>query len=257
MAEPATSSCPLLVGRDDELSLLLRALEAARRGHGSLVWISGEAGVGKTRLAQEIGALAAAGDSSVLWSRCIEADGAPPYWPWAEIVRAFIRERSRKEFAAIAGSTADRLAALVPELHQGGPASPPLPSRETASDRFLLFDAVRSFLQRACRDRLLVLIIADVHHAGRNSLLLLELIARELTGWKTLVVLTCRDDEISASVKQTFGELARVGVQHLPTTGRPCIRAAWMPRPSPPWSARRHGVHRRSRCSCCGRWAAR
>ena len=135
------------------------------------------------------------------------------YWPWAEIVRAFIRERSRKDFAAIVGSAAGRLAVLVPELQKSGPASPQLPPRETESDRFLLFDAVRTFLQRACCDRLLVLVIDDVHHAGRNSLLLLEFIAQELTSWKALVILTCRDDEISPSVRQTFGELARVGVQ--------------------------------------------
>ena len=78
MADSATASRPLLVGRDDELSLLLRGLEDARRGHGTLVWISGEPGGGKTRLAQEIGALAAARGACVLWSRCIEADGAPP-----------------------------------------------------------------------------------------------------------------------------------------------------------------------------------
>ena len=217
MPDSATPSRPSLVGREDELSLLLRGLEGARRGHGTLVWISGEPGVGKTRLAQEIGAFAAAGGACVLWSRCIEADGAPPYWPWAEIVRAFFRERSRKDFAAIVGSTAGRLAVLVPELQQSGPASPQRPSRE--SDRFLLFDAVRTFLQRACCDRPLVLVIDDVHHAGRNSLLLLEFIARELANWKALIVLTCRDDEISLSVRQTFGELARVGVQSLPLTG--------------------------------------
>ena len=219
MSDSATPSRPALVGREPELSLLLRGLQDARHGRGTLLWISGEAGIGKTRLAQEVGALAAAWGACVLWSRCIEADGAPPYWAWAEIVRAFIRERSRKDVAAIVGAAARRLAVLVPELQPNGPASRQLPSRETASDRFLLFDAVRTFLQRACADRLLVLVIDDVHHAGRNSLLLLEFIARELAGWKAVVILTCRDDEISPSVTQTLGELARVGVQHLPLTG--------------------------------------
>ena len=78
MSDSATPSRPPMVGREHELSLLLRGLEGAQRGHGTLVWISGEPGVGKTRLAQEIGALAAALGACVLWSRCIEADGAPP-----------------------------------------------------------------------------------------------------------------------------------------------------------------------------------
>ena len=63
------------------------------------------------------------------------------------------------------------------------------------------------------------MIIDDVHHAGRNSLLLLEFIARELASWKALVILTCRDGENSTTVRQTFGELARVGVESLPLTG--------------------------------------
>jgi DNA-binding CsgD family transcriptional regulator len=166
-----------------------------------------------------MGALAAARGACVLWSRCIEVDGAPPYWPWAEILRAFIRERSRTDFDAIVGSAAGRLAILVPELRPARAVSPLVPSTETGSDRFLIFEAVRTFLQRACVDRVLVVVIDDVHHAGRNSLLLLEFIARELTGWKALIVLTSRDEEVSPSVRQTFGELARVGLQDLHLTG--------------------------------------
>jgi ATP/maltotriose-dependent transcriptional regulator MalT len=210
---------PALIGRERELALLLRGFEHARHGHGTLVWISGEPGVGKTRLAQEIGTVAAARGAVVLWSRCLEADGAPAYWPWAEIIRAFARERTTRDFAAAARATADRLAILAPELHQSGPSSPPVPSREAVTERFLLFDAVRRFLERASRDRPLVLVIDDVHQAGRNSLLLLEFIARELAACKVLLVLTCRDDEISPTVTQTFGELARVGLEHLPLTG--------------------------------------
>jgi DNA-binding CsgD family transcriptional regulator len=219
MSDSATSLRAALVGRERELAVLLGGLEDAQHARGTLVWLSGEAGVGKTRLAQEIGHVAADSGACVLWSRCIEADGAPPYWPWAEIVRAFIRERSQDEFAALAGSTAGRLAVLLPELQQSGSSSPQPPPRETASDRFLLFEAVRTFLERACSDRPVVLIIDDVQHAGRNSLLLLEFIARELASWKVLIVVTCRDDDISPSVRQTLGELARVGVQTLPLTG--------------------------------------
>jgi predicted ATPase len=217
MSHSANPLRPQLVGRQRELSLLLSGLEAARGGHGTLVWISGEPGVGKTRLTQEIGQMAAASGTSVLWSRCAEGDGTPPYWPWAEIIRAFIRERGEDGYRAIAAPLADRLTVLLPEL-QRSTATPPRPNQR-ASDRLLLFDAVRTFLQQACSDRPLVLVIDDVHYAGRNSLLLLEFIAWELSRWKALVVLTCRDDEISPALKQTFGELARVGMRNLPLTG--------------------------------------
>jgi predicted ATPase len=82
-----------LLGRDAELSALLGALDDARAGRGRLFLLVGEAGIGKTRLADELAARAGE-DVRVLWGRCWEAGGAPAYWPWIQALRPLVDERS-------------------------------------------------------------------------------------------------------------------------------------------------------------------
>jgi predicted ATPase len=72
---------PDFVGRTAELASLHNGLEAARAGHGRLVIVSGEAGIGKTRLADTFADLARDASARVVWGRCWEAGGAPAYWP--------------------------------------------------------------------------------------------------------------------------------------------------------------------------------
>src|SRR5215210_3425939 len=84
---PSPLSRPPLVGRDRELALLQGRLTAARDGHGSLVLIGGEAGIGKTALAGAVGDEATAVGARVLVGHCYDRTETPPYGPWREIVR--------------------------------------------------------------------------------------------------------------------------------------------------------------------------
>jgi predicted ATPase len=70
------------VGRERELIELRQGLRDILAGAGSLFLISGEPGIGKTRLAEELAAEARTGDARVIWGRCWAGDGAPAYWPW-------------------------------------------------------------------------------------------------------------------------------------------------------------------------------
>ena len=82
---PAPGLSPLrgtFVGRQQELADLRAALEDALSGHGRLVVLAGEPGIGKTRTAQELASHAEALGAQVLWGRCYDGEGAPPYWPW-------------------------------------------------------------------------------------------------------------------------------------------------------------------------------
>ncbi len=79
--EPAQTSSTF-VGRDRELAELNKALEETLAGHGRLVMLVGEPGIGKTRTSQELASLAERRGALVLWGRCYEEEGAPPYWPW-------------------------------------------------------------------------------------------------------------------------------------------------------------------------------
>src|SRR5262245_15481679 len=76
------------VGREHELAELTAILAEALGGRGNLVLLAGEAGIGKTRLADELTQRAHAAGMTALWGRCWEADGRPPYWPWVQILRA-------------------------------------------------------------------------------------------------------------------------------------------------------------------------
>jgi predicted ATPase len=215
MLQPASRQ---LFGRESELAVLTRALADSERGRARLVWIGGEPGIGKTRLAEELAAAAATQRATVAWARCVDADAAPPYWPWAEGIRALLRTVTLEELQ-LPLSCLKRLSALVPDLvhHPAMTARPA--AIKTASDRYQLFDAVRTLLQRASSRALLVLIFDDLHQADASSLLLLEFVARELADSRLLLVVTYRADEISTRLGETMGELARVGLQKVVLTG--------------------------------------
>ena len=84
----SASTGDALVGRARELGALRSALNDAADGMGRLVLLVGEPGIGKTRLAREIAGRALTVGHGVAWGRCVEADGAPPYWPWLQILRS-------------------------------------------------------------------------------------------------------------------------------------------------------------------------
>ena len=77
-----------LLGRARELADLEGALDQAIAGHGSVFLMSGEAGIGKSRLAEEIARFAERRGATVLWGRASEVAGAPPCWPWVQLLRA-------------------------------------------------------------------------------------------------------------------------------------------------------------------------
>ena len=81
----------LFVGRERELRTLLDALDAALAGRGSLFLIGGEPGIGKSRLADELASHARARGVLVLWGRGWEDAGAPPFWPWVQALRSYLR----------------------------------------------------------------------------------------------------------------------------------------------------------------------
>src|SRR4029453_19143086 len=78
------------VGREGELAALTADLDAAA-GRGGVVLVGGEAGIGKTRLAEELAVQAPARGALVLWGRCWEGEGAPAFWPWVQVVRAYVQ----------------------------------------------------------------------------------------------------------------------------------------------------------------------
>src|SRR5881628_1820835 len=220
MPPPHQRTEAVFVGRHDELVELRAGLEDAVTGRGRFFLVVGEAGIGKTRLVEELASEAAARGHLVLWGRCWESEGAPPYWPWIQVIRAYLRTaRSEGPPRVAGGAGAPYLAQLVPEL--GGldsPAPPAPPQSEHA--RFYLFDAVATFLGSRPDRTPLVLVFDDLQWADTPSLLLLQFLVHELRDTAMLVVATYREMEARQSphVADILGALARDG-RHLPLRG--------------------------------------
>lgn len=182
-----------LVGREPELAVLDESLEAALSGHPRLVICLGEPGIGKTRLAEELLARAAGRGVPAVWGVGADGVGAPPYWPWRQILRGI---GDRIDLAAIAEEqrlTAD-LVAMTCDLLSGG--SEPADGGGSADQRFRQFDGVAMLLRHLTRRDPLLIVLDDAHAADAASLLLLQHVARSLRDERLLVLVNCRDTEL-------------------------------------------------------------
>jgi DNA-binding SARP family transcriptional activator len=183
----------VFVGRERELAELVRSLEDVLAGRGGLVLLSGEPGIGKSRLTDELIGHARARGASVVVGRCWEAGGAPAYWPWVQGLRAYVREAEPDALRAQLGAGAADLAQLLPELGELFPDLPEPSGLRSEGDRFRLFEAVSAFLRRATQARPLVLVLDDLHAADEPSLLLLRFVTREITDTRLLLICAFRD----------------------------------------------------------------
>jgi tetratricopeptide (TPR) repeat protein len=201
------------VGREREVDELCAAADLALTGRGQLVLISGEPGIGKTRLVEELTTYAHLRDALVLWGRCYEGEGAPPYWPWIQVLRAYSIDHDPDALSETMGHGAADIAQIVSEVRRRLPGlEPQPPSVGDEQARFRLFDAIATFLLNASRREPLVVVLDDLHYADRGSLALLEFLAPQIGRARLLMVGTYRDTELRAHqpVVQTLGELARV-----------------------------------------------
>lgn len=203
----------VFVGRHHEVEAMGLALDAACAGKGRLVLLAGEPGIGKTRTALELGAHAAHRGARIVWGRCHEEEGAPPYWPWAQILRALATARSLDELRAELDAGGSDIADIVPEIRARLPDLAPAPMiGDPSGTRFRLFGSITRFLINASRREALALVLDDLHWADVPSLRLLEFLGQEMGESRLLVVGTYRETELSRQhrLSDTLGALARV-----------------------------------------------
>ncbi len=209
MSDRRTSTT--FVGRERELEQLLAGLDDAAAGRGTLFLVSGEPGVGKSRLADEVMSRAKERGQRVLWGRAWEAGGAPAYWPWVQSLRSHIREADPATLIGEIKVGGADIARLLPELGDILPGLPGPTPLDPESARFRLFDATSSFLRSAAAERPIVLVLDDLHAADTPSLLLLEFLASELADSGLLVLGTYRDVDptLDRPLSDTLAQLAR------------------------------------------------
>jgi DNA-binding CsgD family transcriptional regulator len=170
-----------IVGRRRELEWLRAWLDAARHGTGRLVLCVGEPGIGKTRLAQELAGIALAGGTAVAWGRCGEAEGAPAFWPWRQVLRSL---------------------GVEPDIVFGGDI-------ESPEDRFRVFDDVTEAVRGAATKSGLVVILDDVHWGDEPSLLVLRHLAEQILNARLLVFAAFRDAEPASVLPRVLPDLLR------------------------------------------------
>jgi ATP/maltotriose-dependent transcriptional regulator MalT len=190
---------------------LRSVLDHAFSGRGRLVMLAGEAGIGKTRTAQQLASCAEGEGARVLWGRCYEEEDSPPYWPWTQILQSLVRDKSAEQIILDFGHNAADIAQMAPELREKLPDLKRTPILDPAQARFRFFNSVTSALENAARVRPLVLILDDLHWADKSSLRLLQFLARRLGGHCILIIGIYRDAEISRQhpLSDTLAQLAR------------------------------------------------
>ena len=187
----------VLVGRKDERSCLEEALQQARLGGGSLVLVAGAAGVGKTRLVDQVSAESGA---PVLWGRARQ-DAATPYGPVVSALRSLLR--IDPQGLDECGPLRDQLALILPEL--GEPA--------TESDRPTLFEAIRAALGQVARSETAVVVLDDLQWSDEATLELLPALAESVSELQLLIVATYRSDGLPRDhpLRRVRHELRRSG----------------------------------------------
>ncbi len=179
------------VGRARELALLDEVVACARAGRGALVWITGEPGIGKSRLADEVARRVEASGWTVTWGRSWEGSGTPAFWPWMQLLRRLAAQPALR--ACFADPRCRRLLDDGPPIDAERDGPTPIERGDPEQARFRMFDAVAQALSAAAARSPLLLVLDDVHAADPSSLALLRFVARNLHGTPVVVLATARD----------------------------------------------------------------
>lgn len=193
-------SSPVIVGRDEELNRIARALEVAASGRPVLVVIRGEAGIGKSRLVREAIERARAAGSPILHGACLELGGdGLPYLPLVEALRGIVRDTPPARLGELLGPARSDLAALLPDLAAPGSAgdAPSSAPHDSAADRARLFERLLGFLGRLGAETPALAVVEDVHWIDPSTRDLITFLARNVTTERVVTLLTCRTDDLA------------------------------------------------------------
>lgn len=187
-----------MVGRDADLESLVDVVEAAERGVPSYAVITGEPGIGKSRLASELILRARQRGIRVLIGRCSQDDGAPPLWPWKTILD---------------GLGMSLLPDGVAEQDEGG--------------QFRAWERIAQGLRQAAQDQTIMVVLDDLHWADTSTLRVLRLLVETTDQARLVVVTTWRDQPEPEGVLADVAEsLARMHALRLQLSGLPADQVA-------------------------------
>ena len=188
----ATTDKNQIFGREHELAVLSEALTLSLKSTPQLVLLVGEPGIGKTRLVEEVADSATDQNMRVVWGACLDGGGAPPHWPWIQILESLERQ-SDGGIAALDSPTVASLAKLIP-----GIVAPEQNDSATESeDEFTIARAIRDIVSRTATASPTLLILEDIHWADEASLQALDLLAHSLRDLPLMMIATYRDTDVA------------------------------------------------------------
>lgn len=191
----ARISSPVLVGREGPLGVLEAALAEARAGTPRFVILSGEAGIGKSRLTEEFTSRARNAGARIVVGRCLDVgEGAIGYAALVEAIRSAVDGMSGTNLRRVAPSAVAELGRLVPGL---SPAAPPV-EPEPEARQILLFEAILELLKVIGREAPVVLVLEDIHWADPATREFVGFLVRRAAGRRLVTVLTHRVEPTDA-----------------------------------------------------------
>ncbi|GIH02674.1 LuxR family transcriptional regulator [Rhizocola hellebori] len=204
-----------MIGREGHLAQLTSALDRAAAGSPTVVFVTGEAGVGKSRLVHDFSERS---NTRVFTGCCPPlAEALLPYAPITQILRAIIAEVGADELRRVAGPHADRLAVIAPDLERAAP----IPGTGLwQADQLRLQHSLLNVLERLATDPT-VLVVEDLHWADASTRAIVDMLVRGLRNCRLLLVCTYRDDELPPEhpLHSLLVELVRVGADTVALTG--------------------------------------
>jgi tetratricopeptide (TPR) repeat protein/KaiC/GvpD/RAD55 family RecA-like ATPase len=190
-----------LVDRAEEMKLLKEAVDRTVQGEGGIVFLHGEAGIGKTRLARELRAYAHLQGMQVLYGRCpglFRMDGVPPYVLWREVIRDYLENANLEQLYKVIGFYPAEVAKVAPEISQKLKAIPQSFPISPEQEQNRLFEAVSQLITNIAREAPLLVVLDDLQWTDPSSLLLFHYLARGLEKTPLLLLGAYRTADVDA-----------------------------------------------------------
>lgn len=205
------SDVTTFVGREKELAIINSRINQLERAEGNFMLLSGEAGVGKTRLTQVAADLAKQKGYLVLTGHCLDMDGAAPYQPLIDQIEQALRIGPPEALRQTLGENAPEMSKLMPELRQKFDDIPEPVTLPPEQERRYLLHGVGEFLHRAAEGQPMVLIFEDLHWADSSTCILLRYLADRLKTSRVLMLGTYRETDLETQrpFSRTLQELNR------------------------------------------------
>jgi len=203
--------CPVLIGRGHDLASLRLLVDRAKSGQGHVALLSGEAGIGKSRLVAEVKTEALTHDFWLLQGSCFPTDYAIPYAPLLDLLRSHIPSRELA-LAVDIEPLSQAFFPLLPDLgymFSGGPHSPSEHSLDPEQEKRRRFEVLAHYLIAQARKYPVLLVVEDIHWSDDISLEFLHYLARRCALHPLLLLLSYRSDEVHPNLRHFLAKLDR------------------------------------------------